>query len=74
MARLRRRDVRAIAFCVMTIAAVFGIGVVLLPGWVATAAVTGAYAAWLLTRPRMIRVMRRLRGDTGWDWSGYYKD
>jgi hypothetical protein len=42
--------------------------------WPISAVVAGAYAAWLLTRPRMIRVFRRLRGDTILEWGGYYED
>jgi hypothetical protein len=65
---------RAIVFCVVTIAAVLAGGVVLLQAWMPAIALTAGYAAWLLTRARMIRVIRRLRGDTGWDFSGYYRD
>ncbi|MDB5417275.1 MAG: hypothetical protein JWP50_694, partial [Phenylobacterium sp.] len=40
---------------------------------IAAAALIAAYNAWLLTRPRMRRVFRRLRGETV-DFSGYYLD
>ena len=39
---------------------------------VASLGLTGAYAAIVFTRPRMLRVFRRLRGSP--DWSGYYKN
>lgn len=32
--------------------------------------IVGAYNVWILTRPRMVRVFRRLRGIP--DWSGYF--
>jgi hypothetical protein len=67
---MRARDVRAIAFCVVTVAVLFAALIVLLHVYLVALALTGAYAAWLLTRPRMIRVFRRLRGDP--DWSGYF--
>jgi hypothetical protein len=70
---LRRRDVRAIAFCVTTIAAVLVAALIMLK-LVPAVAVAGGYTVFILTRPRMIRVIRRLRGDTGWDWSGYYRE
>jgi threonine/homoserine/homoserine lactone efflux protein len=70
---MRARDVRAIAFWV-TSSLVLLVGVYLLSGSViAAVALTGAYNAWLLTRPRMRRVLRRLRGETV-DFSGYYLD
>ena len=67
---MRARDVRAIAFCVVTVALLFAALMVLLHIYLVALALTGAYAVWLLTRPRMVRVIRRLRGDP--DWSGYY--
>jgi hypothetical protein len=70
---MRRRDVHAIAFCATTIAAVLVGALVVLQPIPAIAAVAG-YSLFILTRPRMIRVFRRLRGDTGWDWSDYYRE
>ena len=67
---MRARDVRAITFCVVTTAALFGATLVLLHMVLVSVALTAAYVAWLLTRPRMVRVMRRLRGEP--DWSGYF--
>lgn len=72
MSAMRGRDVRAILFCVTTTLALLAIVYLLLRSYLATIALVGAYDAWLLTRPRMLRVFRRLRGEP--DWSGYYKD
>ena len=71
---MRPRDIRAITFCAVTISGFLVVAVVLFgSGWTAFA-ITGAYAAWLLTRPRMIRVMRRLRGQEVSSWGAYYRD
>ena len=77
--RIRGRDVRAIGFCLISIplafaAAYLGAKSFGLDRWVPTLAATGAYAVWLLTRPRMLRVFRRLRGQTISEWTGYYED
>ena len=73
MARLRRRDIHAIAFCVVTIPAVVLL-VHLVAGLVAGLIGGGLYALWLLTRARMIRVIRRLRGETVGGWENYLHD
>ncbi len=74
MARLRRRDIHAIAFCVVTIPAVFLI-VDAVAGSLIAGLIGGAlYALWLLTRARMIRVIRRLRGETVGGWENYLHD
>jgi len=67
---MRARDVRAIAFCVATTALLLIALLFFLHRVVVAAGLTVAYAAFLLTRPRMIRVMRRLNGEP--DWSGYF--
>ena len=70
---MRARDVRAIAFW-LTSSLVILLGVYFgLHSVIAAVALTGAYNAWLLTRPRMRRVLRRMRGETV-DFSGYYLD
>ena len=70
---MRPRDVRAIAFWLLS-SLVLLVGVYLgLRSVIAAAALTGAWNAWLLTRPRMRRVFRRLRGETT-DFTGYYLD
>lgn len=70
---MRARDVRAIAFWLIS-SLVIPVGVYLAAhSVIAAAALTAAYNAWLLTRARMRRVFRRMRGDTV-DFSGYYLD
>ncbi len=69
---MRGRDIRALAFCAITsLVLLFG-SFFAFGNLVASLALTGAYDAWLLTRPRMLRVIRRLRGEP--DWSGYFKN
>ena len=69
---MRARDMRAIAFCVVTTTAL-AVGLYLATGdMLATVAATLAYAIFVMTRPRMIRVVRRARGVP--DWSGYFRN
>jgi hypothetical protein len=70
--RMRPRDVRAIAFCAATILALAALSFALSQNYLLALGVTGAYAAFVLTRPRMLRVYRRLRGVP--DWGGYFKN
>ncbi len=74
MARIRRRDIHAVAFCLVSISAVCGIIALVSGNWIYTLAVTGIFTAWLLTRARMVRVIRRLRGETVGGWSDYYRE
>jgi hypothetical protein len=67
---MRARDVRALAFCGTTTLALLAGAILLTHNYVAALALTVAYAALLLTRPRMIRVFRRMRGEP--DWGGYF--
>ena len=69
---MRARDVRAIAFCTVTTLLLLAVSWLLSRNYIVTLALTGGYAAWLLTRPRMQRVISRLRGDP--DWSGYFSN
>src|SRR6185369_7197678 len=69
---MRARDVRAIAFCSITTVLVLALSWLLLGSPLVSLALTGAYAVWLLTRPRMQRVIGRLRGEP--DWSGYFSN
>ena len=69
---LRPRDARAIAFCVVTIAALAAVSFLLSQNYLLALGLAGAYAALVLTRPRMLRVYRRLRGEP--DWGGYFKN
>jgi hypothetical protein len=67
---MRARDVRAIGFCSVTIVGLFALVFALTHNYLAALGLTAAYAALVLTRPRMQRVFRRLRGAP--DWSGYF--
>ena len=73
MPRMRPRDVRAIVFLLATSAAVFGMSWLATHNLIAASALTAAYDVWLLTRPRLRRVLRRLRGETV-DFTSYYED
>ena len=44
----------------------------MLQTFLVTVALAGSYLVWLLTRPRMMRLMRRARGAP--DWSGYFRN
>ncbi len=67
---MRARDVRAVAFFGSTTVALLGGSLLLAHNFVVSLGLTIAWDAWLLSRPRMIRVMRRLRGEP--DWSAYF--
>lgn len=69
---MRRRDLRAIIFCVVTTLALAIISYALFRGFFVTLALVTGYVIWLLTRPRMVRLMRRARGEP--DWGGYFKN
>jgi hypothetical protein len=67
---MRARDVRAIAFCVVTTAGLLATAIIVTGNPLAAAGLTLAYDAWLLSRQRMVRLFGRLRGDP--DWSAYF--
>jgi fatty acid desaturase len=69
---MRPRDARAIVFCTVTIVGLAALSFALSQSYVVALGLTVAYAAFILTRPRMLRVYRRLRGEP--DWGGYFKD
>jgi len=69
---MRARDVRALLFCFTSTALLLVGSYLVLHRLLVTLGLTTAYLVVLLTRPRMIRVMRRLRGEP--DWSGYFKN
>ena len=71
---MRARDIRAIAFCILSTAALAAVGEFALHRWIVVVAMVAAYDAWLLTRRRMVRVIRRLRGEQVGGWSSYYQD
>jgi len=74
MARMRRRDIHAISFCVVSIAAALVLTSLIFDNWLYGVVATSAFSAWLLTRARMIRVFRRLRGETTGGWGDYYRE
>ena len=69
---MRARDVRAIAFCAITAVLVLVVSFLAFRSVLGSVALTAAWLGVVLTRPRMLRVIRRLRGDP--DWSGYFKN
>ena len=69
---MRLRDARAILFWIATS---IGLFLALQAGfhlWPVSLLAVAAYNAWLLSRPRMIRVFRRLRGERYERTSGYF--
>jgi hypothetical protein len=69
---MRPRDARAIGFCAVTIIGLATLSFALSQSYLVALGLTSAYAAFILTRPRMLRVYRRLRGEP--DWGGYFRD
>jgi hypothetical protein len=67
---VRPRDVRAIVFCGASTLTLLVGSQLLTRNILFSLALAAAYAAWVLTRPRMLRIFHRLRGDP--DWSGYF--
>lgn len=63
---------RALAFWTTSTVLLAATAYLLSPNLIAVAAIVAAYNAWLLTRPRMVRVFRRLRGAP--DWSDYFRN
>lgn len=70
---MRARDVRAITFWIVSSLVLLLLVYIVSQSLIAAAALTVAYSVGLLTRPRMRRVLRRLRGETV-DFSSYYYD
>ena len=70
---MRERDVQALAFCALTTLVLLAILLAVSRNLLVACALTAAYDAWLLTRPRMIRVFRRLRGEK-LERGNYYKN
>jgi hypothetical protein len=71
---MRSRDVRAILFWIATTIALILAMQAGFRNWVLTAIVTAAYNAGVLSRPRMMRVFRRLRGERYERSGGYFID
>ncbi len=74
MARLRPRDIRGIAFCAVIIPAVYITAAMTLHNQLYAFALTVLASVWLLSRPRMLRMYRRLRGESASGWGNYYQD
>jgi len=71
---MRPRDARAILFWIAsTIALVIALQAAF-HSWILTGITVAVYNAWLLSRPRMIRVFRRLRGEKFERSGGYFID
>lgn len=70
---MRARDVRAITFWLTSSLVLLFAVYAATRSVIAAAALLAAYNAWLLTRARMRRVFRRLRGEN-MDFTGYYID
>jgi hypothetical protein len=69
---MRARDVRAITFCAVSAFGLFVALFLLFDSYLIAVALTGAWLAFAVTRPRMQRVIRRMRGEP--DWGGYFRD
>jgi hypothetical protein len=69
---MKARDVRAIAFCLVSTLVVAAGSIVLLQSYLLAGLFTVVFDFWLLTRARMVRVIRRLRGAP--DWSHYFRE
>lgn len=69
---MRPRDMRAILFWIATTLLLILAVQAAAHHWVLTAIAAAAYNAWLLSRPRMVRVLRRLRGERWERTSGYF--
>ena len=69
---MRPRDARAILFWIASTLALILAMEAAFHNWMLTGIVTAAYNAWLLSRPRMVRVFRRLGGERWERTSGYF--
>ncbi len=57
------RDIRALAFWLIGTAAILALAGRMLDRWPFAFALAAAFSAFVLTRPRMIRMLRRLCGQ-----------
>jgi hypothetical protein len=69
---MRSRDLRAILFWIATTLLLIVALQAVVHRWLVTGLAAAAYDAWLLSRPRMVRVFRRLRGERWERTSGYF--
>jgi hypothetical protein len=71
---MRPRDARAILFWIASSIALVVALEAVLHNWMLVGITVAVYNAWLLSRPRMIRVFRRLRGEKFERSGGYFTD
>jgi uncharacterized protein (DUF58 family) len=71
---MRPRDARAILFWIASSIVLFLAVEAAFHRWVLSLLAVAAYNAWLLSRPRMLRVFRRLRGERFERSDGYFID
>ena len=71
---MRPRDARALLFWIASTVALILALQLGAHNWMLTAIAAAAYNAWLLSRPRMIRVFRRLRGERVEQFGSYFID
>ena len=69
---MRARDARAILFWIASTLILIGALEAVVHRWMLTGLIAALYSAWLLSRPRMIRLFRRLRGERWERTSGYF--
>jgi hypothetical protein len=69
---MKIRDARAILFWIASTLVLIGALEAVLHRWVLTGFAAVLYSAWVLSRPRMIRVLRRLCGQRWERSSGYF--
>ncbi len=69
---MRPRDARAILFWIATTLLLILAMEAAVHRWILTGLAAAAYNAWLLSRPRMIRLFRRLRGERWERTNGYF--
>jgi hypothetical protein len=70
---MRSRDVRAVGFWVTSTIVILCLANLVFRNWLASGSLAAAYSVWVLTRPRMVRVFRRLCGETV-EREGYFRD
>ena len=69
---MRLRDMRAILFWIATTLLLILAVQAAAHRWILTGVAVAAYNAWLLSRPRMVRIFRRMRGERWERTSGYF--
>jgi hypothetical protein len=59
-----------IARCIAGILLLLVVSMLIGRSWIVSLVLATAYGTWALTRPRMVRIFRRLRGEPS--WSNYF--